>query len=123
MKKLTLSLLLNLVVIFGLGVIDIKLTMWQAAVLGIVSYYLSSLILKRKDSKEIGVLLLELPAIGKAKPYHFLYLHQNDELPEHNYFTISITFLKERVISGAYKCTRKQAEQFSQFKWVSLTKL
>lgn len=75
-------------------------------------------------NEELGMLLLDLPEIGKKKPYHFLFVSSpDDDLPEYKHYDVGSTYLIERILDGAYKCTRKEAEQFPQFKWVALSEL
>ena len=65
--------------------------------------------------EKIGVLLLELPNSW----YRYIFLMESTE----NKLTIWETDDKEGVIETAFKCTRKEAEQFPQFEWVSLEDL
>ena len=59
-----------------------------------------------------GVLLLEVPNSW----HRYIFLMTSTE----NKLTIWETDAKEVVIEDAFKCTRKEAEQFPQFEWVSL---
>lgn len=67
-------------------------------------------------TEELGVLLLEL----ENSWFKYIFLLK----PTTNgKFTIFETDDEEEVIVDAYKCTRKEAEQFPQFRWIPLTDL
>ena len=75
-------------------------------------------------TEKLGVLLLELPEIGKKKPYHFLFVSSpDDDLPEYKHYDVGSTYLIERILNGAYKCTKEEAKKYPQFKWVPLEEL
>ena len=63
-------------------------------------------------TEKLGVLLLELPNSW----YRYIFLMESAEKK----LTIWETDDKEDVIEDAFKCTRKEAEQFPRFEWVSL---
>lgn len=65
-------------------------------------------------NKELGVLLLELPE--PCAEYTVLSNFRN------KFFAQSYVF-SEDFDEHVFKCTRKEAEQFPQFKWVSLEEL
>ena len=66
-------------------------------------------------TEKLGVLLLELPNSW----FRYIFLMESTEKK----LTIWETDGKEVVIEIAFKCTRKEAEQFPRFKWVSLEDL
>ena len=38
-------------------------------------------------------------------------------------YDVSSTYLIERILDGAFKCTQEEAKKYPQFKWVSLEEL
>lgn len=75
-------------------------------------------------NEKLGVLLLDLPEIGKKKPYHFLFVSSPDDgLPEYKYYDVGSTYLIERILNGAHKCTQEEAKKYPQFRWVTLEEL
>ena len=74
-------------------------------------------------TNKLGVLLLDLPEIGKKKPYHFLFVSSPDDLPEYKHYDVGSTYLIERILNGAYKCTQDEAKEYPQFRWVALEDL
>ena len=75
-------------------------------------------------TEKLGVLLLDLPEIGKKKPYHFLFISSpDDDLNEYKHYDVSSTYLIERILDGAFKCTQEEAKKYPQFRWVALEDL
>ncbi|WP_373768411.1 hypothetical protein [Jeotgalibaca porci] len=83
--------------------------------------YLGNLTLELREeeqtTEELGVLLLELPEPRFLK-YYFLY-HDN-ESSEYDIIPTDNVWVIEKL---AFKLTRKEAEQFPQFKFVPLKEL
>ncbi|ELY5748925.1 hypothetical protein [Streptococcus iniae] len=67
-------------------------------------------------TEELGVLLLDLP----EPSWKFNYLCYENIDCHNKKLTVSSTNSSCEVNFYAHKCTRKEAEQFPQFKWVSL---
>ncbi|OHX26775.1 hypothetical protein BKX95_08410 [Streptococcus iniae] len=68
-------------------------------------------------TEESGVLLLELP-----EPfYEYTYLCKTG--PFMPLYWVEYSDFKGSVLEEAYHCTRKEAEQFPQFKFVPLSEL
>ena len=75
-------------------------------------------------NEKLGVLLVDVPEIGKKKPYHFLFISSpDDDLPEYKHYDVGCTYLIERILNGAYKCTQEEAKKYPQFRWVALEEL
>lgn len=68
-------------------------------------------------SEELGVLLLESP---EPKFYKYYFLSVDNENSEYDVISTDNAVVIKNI---AYKCTRKEAEQFPQFKWVALSEL
>ncbi|MGI1734913.1 hypothetical protein [Streptococcus uberis] len=68
-------------------------------------------------SEELGVLLLELP---EPNFYKYYFLNVDNENSDYDVISTDNAFVIKNI---AYKCTRKEAERFPQFRWVALSDL